>query len=401
MDSGKNSLNQNIRKKKALWGFRSNKLWKKILSIIYLVFISLFALVFIFDGKQANITVYDFIIDKLFGIFIFLILYSPYIFLSNSKLRDAIPLLKKHKIMASVGGMSVIIVLLMTGLVVVNGFHSKEYLADMENHAYEKIDEIEATCNEDGKIEYVCDYCGQTKTETLLAVGHSYREVSHKESDETTEGEIVKECERCGKQKTTVIPKLKAEATDVPEEVTQEPTEDTHMHIYSEATCTSPKTCSVCEATEGKALGHKWREADCITPKACSVCEATEGEALGHSWKEATCETAKKCSECGKTEGSPMEHNWNNATCTSPKTCSSCGETSGSALEHNYVNGTCSNCGAITSSYNFSDSGMVWIPTNGGTKYHSNSGCSNMKDPIQVTKSEAVSQGFDACKRCH
>lgn len=44
---------------------------------------------------------------------------------------------------------------------------------------------------------------------------------------------------------------------------------------------------------------------------------------------------------------------------------------------------------------------MVWIPTNGGTKYHSRSGCSNMKNPQQVTLDEAQSRGFTACKRCH
>jgi len=43
---------------------------------------------------------------------------------------------------------------------------------------------------------------------------------------------------------------------------------------------------------------------------------------------------------------------------------------------------------------------MVWIPTNGGKKYHSNSGCSGMKNPVQVTISEAISRGFDACKKC-
>ena len=44
---------------------------------------------------------------------------------------------------------------------------------------------------------------------------------------------------------------------------------------------------------------------------------------------------------------------------------------------------------------------LVWIPVNGGTKYHSKASCSNMKDPIQVTLSEAVSKGFEPCKRCH
>ena len=44
---------------------------------------------------------------------------------------------------------------------------------------------------------------------------------------------------------------------------------------------------------------------------------------------------------------------------------------------------------------------MVWIPTKGGKKYHSHSGCSNMEGPREVTISEAESLGFDACKRCY
>ena len=44
---------------------------------------------------------------------------------------------------------------------------------------------------------------------------------------------------------------------------------------------------------------------------------------------------------------------------------------------------------------------QVWIPTNGGTKYHSRSNCSNMKDPIQVDLADAKAQGFTPCKRCH
>lgn len=43
---------------------------------------------------------------------------------------------------------------------------------------------------------------------------------------------------------------------------------------------------------------------------------------------------------------------------------------------------------------------MVWIPQS-GNKYHSNSGCSNMINPTQVTESEAISMGYTPCKRCH
>lgn len=43
---------------------------------------------------------------------------------------------------------------------------------------------------------------------------------------------------------------------------------------------------------------------------------------------------------------------------------------------------------------------LVWIPQS-GSKYHSKSSCSGMKDPTQVSLSEAVSQGYEPCKRCY
>lgn len=44
---------------------------------------------------------------------------------------------------------------------------------------------------------------------------------------------------------------------------------------------------------------------------------------------------------------------------------------------------------------------MVWIPTHGGTKYHSRAGCSNMIDPAQVPISQAIARGFGPCGRCY
>lgn len=44
---------------------------------------------------------------------------------------------------------------------------------------------------------------------------------------------------------------------------------------------------------------------------------------------------------------------------------------------------------------------LVWVPTNGGTKYHASSSCSNMKDPIQVSKETAENNGYEPCKRCY
>lgn len=47
------------------------------------------------------------------------------------------------------------------------------------------------------------------------------------------------------------------------------------------------------------------------------------------------------------------------------------------------------------------NSGMVWIPTRGGEKYHCKSTCSGMIDPDYVTLEYAISHGYDQCKVCY
>lgn len=51
--------------------------------------------------------------------------------------------------------------------------------------------------------------------------------------------------------------------------------------------------------------------------------------------------------------------------------------------------------------YNSGSSGTyVWIPQT-GTKYHKTSSCSGMKNPTEITVSEAESRGYTPCKRCY
>ena len=59
-------------------------------------------------------------------------------------------------------------------------------------------------------------------------------------------------------------------------------------HEWADATCTSPKTCSLCEATEGSAKGHTpGAAATCTTAQTCTVCNAELVAALGHQYESA------------------------------------------------------------------------------------------------------------------
>lgn len=81
-------------------------------------------------------------------------------------------------------------------------------------------------------------------------------------------------------------------------------------HEWNEATCTEPRTCSLCQEVEGEPLGHKWSNATCTAPKTCDTCGITEGKKLPHTpgeWTTFKTEyvTAKslmvqKCKDCGE-----------------------------------------------------------------------------------------------------
>ncbi len=105
-------------------------------------------------------------------------------------------------------------------------------------------------------------------------------------------------------------------------------------HSFGEWTITKAATCTetglrvhVCaecgeeEPSAIEALGHSWAEATCTAPKTCTVCAATEGSAAAHAFTEetvtdgarktaATCESAavyyKSCA-CGAVSNSDAD----------------------------------------------------------------------------------------------
>ena len=155
----------------------------------------------------------------------------------------------------------------------------------------------------------VTDKAGNTATKTFEIKGHDWADATCTEP---------KTCKRCSA--------TEGEALD---------------HDWADATCTTPKTCKRCSETEGEALGHDWADATCTAPKTCKNCDATDGEALGHDWANATCTTPKTCKRCSTTDGEALDHDWADATCTAPKTCKRCSTTDGEALGHDWADATC------------------------------------------------------------
>ncbi len=165
-------------------------------------------------------------------------------------------------------------------------------------------------------------------------------------------------------------------------------------HDWAPATCTEPKTCKLCQATEGTPLTHTGGKATCKGKAVCVLCQQPYGELADHVWVEATCtdaaycsvcdmengyklghysEVIKSCNEytkcdrcnknyipghimgeatctapstctrvgCGHTVGDPLGHNMKNPTCTEPATCSRCDHTEGNPLGHDWADATC------------------------------------------------------------
>ncbi len=113
-------------------------------------------------------------------------------------------------------------------------------------------------------------------------------------------------------------------------------------HIWNgEGTCPEPAICLVCQEAKSKPREHSWNEAECEIPQTCKYCSATQGEALGHMWEGGSCTEPPTCSYCYKSAEKPLEHHWNEATCLYPQFCSECGEEVGEALDHDWKDATC------------------------------------------------------------
>ncbi len=126
------------------------------------------------------------------------------------------------------------------------------------------------------------------------------------------------------------------ESAPATETETEIEAESTCAHTWIDATCELPKTCSLCQATDGEALGHKWDTATCEIAKTCSVCKKTDGEALGHKWSAWTAENGVHTRVC-EHDASHTESgvcSGGTATCAGAAVCATCGHEYGEKTSH-------------------------------------------------------------------
>ena len=167
------------------------------------------------------------------------------------------------------------------------------------------------------------------------------------------------------------------DVTEAPDTTEDEPACTDHSFgswtVTKQPSCsqTGSKTrsCQKCGHEETETIAkseHGWMDATCTEPRRCSSCDATEGSALSHTGGTATCQHGKICDRCGTEYTSAGDHETVDATCTSGEYCNTCGKTFGSALGHSYSGDSCSRCGKSVPVSDFIPSSWYPLSISGG-----------------------------------
>ena len=163
-----------------------------------------------------------------------------------------------------------------------------------------------ATCTSPGVMTHTCGSCGHSYTEAIPQKDHSFNNIRYVQANCTSIGYTIYSCS-CG-----------ASYTDEPVEALG--------HSYTNACDTS---CNRCGAA--RSITHNYAGATCTAPKTCTVCGVTTGTSLGHTYTNA-CDAS--CNRCGaaRTASHLYETTTTKATLTKngsivPK-CSKCNQAS-------------------------------------------------------------------------
>ena len=200
------------------------------------------------------------------------------------------------------------------------------------------------TCTEDGYTTYTCSRCKDSYTddetnasghtpgaeatcttaqtctvcdaEITAALGHDYG-AAVTDPTCTEGGYTTYTCSRCGYYYKSNKTAAKGHTSG------------------AKATCTTPRTCTVCSIVLSPALGHvPGAEATCTTPQICTVCDAEITAALGHTpGQEAKCTLAQYCIVCYVELAPAKGHDYRSV------------ETEPTYTQSGYTTHTCNACG--------------------------------------------------------
>ena len=146
---------------------------------------------------------------------------------------------------------------------------------DKLDHSYSVSSSTDATCNATGSKTYTCAGCNDTYNETIDKLTHNYTVVSTQAPTCQKEGYTTHKCSLCSDEYTETKGKV---------------SHDTVLSSTTDSTCTTVgsknykcKNCSYTYSEEIAKKSHNYSAATCTSPKTCSMCRKTEGTALGHS----------------------------------------------------------------------------------------------------------------------
>ena len=179
-----------------------------------------------------------------------------------------------------------------------------------KGHALTSVEAKAPTCTEAGYEAYeYCSACDYTTYKEVAATGHNYNAVVTAPTC-TASGYTTYTC-ACGD--TYVADEVAASGHNYTEAVTKTPT-CTEAGVKT-FTCTCGDSYTEAIAAKGHALTSVEAKAPTCTEAGyeayeyCSACDYTTYkavEATGHTWVDATYTTPKTCSVCNATEGDPM-----------------------------------------------------------------------------------------------
>lgn len=165
-----------------------------------------------------------------------------------------------------------------------------ESIPKTHTHSWKTESTVSATCMSSGRTVYVCEICGEKKTETSQALGHSWDSGTTKQPTCTQKGSVTYTCTRCNVQKSESIAALGHSWNNG---TTKQPTcTENGSKTYTCYRCNEQKSESI------PATGHSWdsgkvKEPTCtetgLKTYTCTECREKKEEiipAMGHTWSD-------------------------------------------------------------------------------------------------------------------